>query len=552
MIFTVDETVEAENRKNGIILKMPDNNYKCDSQKPKGILAKTHIYFKEYCNSTTIHGFKYFTESRSLCERLLWLILVLFSLLACIYLIVQTYVQFQQSPVIVTFATADTPIYTIPFPAITICPQSKARSNLFNFTDVRYKIMKNQTSQVSLKARRYAKYMHLVCRPGVNLFYDRSTLTEDMFEALDELKIPQSEFMQICNYMNRRFKCNSLFFPIILDEGICYTFNILDRKDMFNENVVHFKNYHLLNKSIVGWDLDKGYQAINELYFNYPVRALMSGAENSMTIGLFQNSSNNDHFCNTDAQGFRVLLHAPYTLPRLRRQFFNVGFERSVIATVRPRAMTTSGTVQQFDSSIRKCYFSTEKKLKFFKIYSPQNCKLECLTNYTRKACGCVEYFMPRENETLICGNIHRYCVRRAEYTLNQKQLEHEVGYKENNNSSCDCKPLCSDITYDTDVSSSFFDLKDKIQGHWNRRTNNQSHYAQLKIFFEHDSFLASERNQMYGPIDFLANFGGLLGLFTGFSLLSAVELVYFLTVRMCCNFRLYRSWFGQEQDSVA
>lgn len=69
---------------------------------------------------------------------------------------------------------------------------------------------------------------------------------------------------------------------------------------------MHFKNYHLLNKSIVGWDLDKGYQAINELYFNYPVRALMSGAENSMTIGLFQNSSNNDHFCNTDAQGFRV------------------------------------------------------------------------------------------------------------------------------------------------------------------------------------------------------------------------------------------------------
>ncbi|CAH1100667.1 unnamed protein product [Psylliodes chrysocephalus] len=137
MIFTVDQTVEAGNRENELKLKMPDDkNHKCDSPKPKSILVKTHMYFKEYCNSTSIHGFKYFAESRSLCERLLWLILVLFSISACVYLIVQTYVKFQQSPVIVSFATTNTPIYTIPFPAVTICPLSKAKNSLFNFTKV--------------------------------------------------------------------------------------------------------------------------------------------------------------------------------------------------------------------------------------------------------------------------------------------------------------------------------------------------------------------------------------------------------------------------------
>lgn len=40
------------------------------------------------------------------------------------------------SPVIVTFATTQTPIWNIPFPAITICPEVKSQKNLFNYTDI--------------------------------------------------------------------------------------------------------------------------------------------------------------------------------------------------------------------------------------------------------------------------------------------------------------------------------------------------------------------------------------------------------------------------------
>lgn len=44
---------------------------------------------------------------------------------------------------------------------------------------------------------------------------------------------------------------------------------------------------------------------------------------------------------------------------------------------------------------------------------------------------------------------------------------------------------------------------------------------------------MTSKRSELYGPTDFLANCGGLLGLFMGVSLLSIVEIVYYLTIRL-------------------
>lgn len=83
--------------------------------------------------------------------------------------------------------------------------------------------------------------------------------------------------------------------------------------------------------------------------------------------------------------------------------------------------ITTSEAVQNYDSSRRECYFPHERTLKFFKIYSSLNCKLECLANYTYYYCGCVSFFMPRmylkyEIRSLIFSYIslpiHKYFVK--------------------------------------------------------------------------------------------------------------------------------------------
>jgi acid-sensing ion channel, other len=49
---------------------------------------------------------------------------------------------------------------------------------------------------------------------------------------------------------------------------------------------------------------------------------------------------------------------------------------------------------------------------------------------------------------------------------------------------------------------------------------------------------VAMERAQLYGPTELVAHFGGLLGLFLGFSLMSVLELVYFCTIRLIYDFK--------------
>jgi uncharacterized membrane protein len=56
---------------------------------------------------------------------------------------------------------------------------------------------------------------------------------------------------------------------------------------------------------------------------------------------------------------------------------------------------------------------------------------------------------------------------------------------------------------------------------------------SQLLVFFKSSSFYPFLLQQSLGFLDFLAYCGGSLGLFLGFSVLSAIELVFFFTARV-------------------
>lgn len=43
------------------------------------------------------------------------------------------------------------------------------------------------------------------------------------------------------------------------------------------------------------------------------------------------------------------------------------------------------------------------------------------------------------------------------------------------------------------------------------------------------------KREVLFGWVDLLVSFGGIAGLFLGFSLLSGVEIIYYFTMRACC-----------------
>ncbi|XP_068913463.1 pickpocket protein 28-like [Tenebrio molitor] len=507
-------------------------------------LKNARIYFREYCNHTSFHGFQYLGEKgRTIFERIWWFIVFSICLGVCITSIYFVYQKWEQSPVIVNFANRGTPIYEIPFPAVTVCPESKSATDKFNFT----KIMQKKEDEVplTLLEETQFEYMSLICNYYPELNYtNNETFSEDFFEFLDEVK-PIFR-LENCSFLNVDQDCGWVFTPIITEVGICYTFNMLDRSYIYKEDVVHFKN-NLTVGPKSKWTLQHGYDKDAGLD-PYPLRAYLAGVKNGLQFNIETPRQDLDYACGDSLQGYRVMVHTPMTIPRPSQTYFKIPLDQAVVGGIEPVMITTSDRIKSYNPQSRKCYFAEERKLRYFKVYSSSNCKLECLTNYTLWFCDCVNFFMPRENETQICGTNNIECMEIAEKAMYLVNLGSKLEDSELFLDHCGCLPVCADLTYKVELSQSNWEWNKLLHARRQLpRVGNRSHLSSLTLFFKSDNFISSERNELYGPMDFLANFGGILGLFTGFSVLSLMEILYFLSVRIICNLRLYGQWAGTD-----
>lgn len=95
--------------------------------------------------------------------------------------------------------------------------------------------------------------------------------------------------------------------------------------------------------------------------------------------------------------GSLFLLHNPLAVPSLDdTQVINY-FYSSIAVYVTAEITEIGETIKDYSIERRQCYYAGEKVLKFFKIYTKSSCVYECMSNYTMKACGCVQFFMIRE-----------------------------------------------------------------------------------------------------------------------------------------------------------
>ena len=107
----------------------------------------------------------------------------------------------------------------------------------------------------------------------------------------------------------------------------------------------------------------------------------------------------------------------------------------------------------------------------------------------------------------------------------------------EKNATQCNCMPSCTSITYDYEISQQDWNIEDLYKA---RNKTMPSFFAivftKIKILFKEAKISTTERSELYGFHDFMADCGGLLGLFMGVSILSVIELIYYFTLRLVCN----------------
>ncbi|KAF5280821.1 hypothetical protein FQR65_LT14928 [Abscondita terminalis] len=522
-----------------------------DEQKNSNCLKKLRSYASECCADTSIHGCKFLGEKkRSLFERTFWLSVLITSLFFCTIWIIEAYYKWQTTPVVVSFATTETPIWNIPFPAVTICPEVKTDKSFVNFMDLL--IMKKNGQKFSDVQKKYFNYLLQICST-TDLSYkgDDEYVSEDFYNFLFEAQPRFSDMIDECLWsgLNCTSQAKSTFTPLITSDGLCFSFNLLDRSDLFTEDVAlnYYKQFNIPHQMLSNWKLDEGYN-VNYSENDMPRRTGLAGISGGLQITLFANSSNFDYSCGDAIQGYKIMVHNPLELPFARQKYFRIGLNQVVTAAVMPVIVSTSKQVQHYEPNRRQCYFAEEKKLRFFKIYDQKNCLQECASNLTYELCGCVSFEMPRLNSTPICGSAKLDCVFQT-FANGTQKLEYFGGGFVDLMKSCDCKQTCSSIKYEVELS--------QVEWKWRKRAKiltsddlsskllHTKKYTKLQIFFKDFQFITSERNELYGLMDFLSSCGGLLGLFVGFSLISFIEVIYFFTLRIMCNCRLFgtKNW---------
>ncbi|XP_037031858.1 pickpocket protein 28-like isoform X2 [Bradysia coprophila] len=518
--------------------------------------------FEEYCGSSTVHGVRYFTEKkRHWMERLWWILAFALALFYCGKLIQNVYIKWDQSPVIVSFAEKSTPVWEIPFPAVTICPETKANMSQLNFTHVYHQIAAtlkppfNITDEEDELMAAVVQICdsHLTDGFEVGTNFTNSSITD----LLRDTAPSSNDTLFICKFRNTVDYCQKYFEEIMTEEGLCFTFNVLNGSELYNEDLSPDYTRIDHNMSAKFWNLEDGYDTSIEIDpQTYPYRVFGSGARVGLFVLLKLYEQNLEYICRGPVQGFKILLHTPGEVPQVSKHYFRVPLLQEVLVSVKPNMITTSEGLRHYEPNRRQCYFASERKLRFLKVYTQRNCELECLANFTLQACGCVKFSMPRDKDTPICGAAKIACYNEAEDNLLKEQFTEGLTLEPGAErvKACNCLPACTSITYDAEISQAPFDwvsLFNAYNSPLDEFPGMQP--ARLSIFFKENQFITSKRSELYGPTDFLANCGGLLGLFMGASFLSIVELLYFFSLRLCCNLRsrMHRKRKNKIADSA-
>ncbi|XP_061393667.1 pickpocket protein 28-like [Musca vetustissima] len=517
--------------------------------------------FFDYCSNTSIHGIQYLGERRPTLDRFIWLALILISFFFCIDSITEIYEKWNDTPVIVSFSEKSTDIWSIPFPAITICAESKRwhregmtyDERLDDFINERKSFTTNLTNEIE----EFLTMLH-ICLNDAEDFANNPPLSYppvDYIEVLEKMLPPFGDNFVQCKLLgNDTDNCIQYFRKTYTEEGLCFTFNGLNSQDLYREDTVQYQDMQQMEMNTnnfsggflgrkLTWSLEEGYTAGTELGTSYPARVLSSGTKAGVTAILLDNKTNIDYGCREASQGYKLLLHSPDDVPQVSKHFLHIPMNEETTIAVLPSMMTTSKAIAKYSPEKRQCYMAKERQLRFFQVYTENNCELECLTNFTLHRCGCVKFSMPRNRDMPLCREHQIHCYENAEDDLMLEQFS-------DNLDNCHCLPACTSLDYNVEISQSYFDVERTLNAMSGGQEQEEEQkmpeqqqisnyeYASFSIYFKDNHFITIKRSELYGLYDFIANCGGILGLFMGVSILSVIEIFYHLTLRLWANLK--------------
>lgn len=160
------------------------------------------------------------------------------------------------------------------------------------------------------------------------------------------------------------------------------------------------------------WEFESGYEEKVQSNKKYPLFAINSGSGNGVDMFLRAYEEDYEYRCNS-YQGFKIILTAPGESLKMSVNTIMLPLENDFHIAIKPKWIITSEDLRNYEPAQRQCFFQSERQLRFFKIYTKLNCEMECLTNYAKLVCDCVQLAMPSTFDLIgffsfiLKGNFH-------------------------------------------------------------------------------------------------------------------------------------------------
>ncbi|XP_058456325.1 pickpocket protein 28-like [Malaya genurostris] len=300
--------------------------------------------FVDFCGSSSIHGVQYIgCRSSSYIEKLLWTIVFLITLYFAGTNIIEAWIKWEKNPVKTAPLDSVTFSWEIPFPAVTICPQTKSKRSLFEIMEA-YRETEGDPNNFDDRLKGLLQLCDAPCLYNINY---STPASPNIVRVINEVAPTLEDVCESLTWNLDKLNCTGLFQRVLTEDGVCFSFNPISAKELFREDRLHRQySYSEAFIPIQNWDPEIGYGSI-DAEVEYPRRSFLDDKKIDLVINLRLNQNDFDYGCRTE-QGFMVYVHSPQDFPQANYRAIYVPMGKSTYVTVKAKITELSQKLLQF------------------------------------------------------------------------------------------------------------------------------------------------------------------------------------------------------------
>ncbi|XP_048512799.1 sodium channel protein Nach-like [Athalia rosae] len=360
----------------------------------------------------------------------------------------------------------------------------------------------------------------------------------DLNEIMKNLTPRCQDVILSCTYAGREVTCSDIFTLRKTQDGYCCTFNYVRQSDEFIPA--------------------SGYNSTG--YKSKVLRPNGPGVSNGLSI-LIEPLLDDYFYTIPSGRGWKIIIFDSEDYPdNPSGSVIEQMISPSTETYLRLDAILfcTPDDIINYPVEKRKCIFNTELQ-KLFTGYTYSDCIVNCRVEDIWRTCNCLPFFFPKRDMRRTCDMTDLPCLNANKskwwvlfpHEVPEDRWDSDEGYPKaatyetlSGLDCSECYPACNDVRYF--VRNTVTSLHPRGFHATNLIYNvSLAEHSVVHIYFGTVGIPRLKQDLIYYWYELLSNIGGICGVFVGFSLISAMEFLFFLLLTI-----LPASKFGKRRKN--